>query len=216
MAKKNTEASEPNITKVANRLKEAEWHALHAAPESESQEGEELTSNQSGHTQRHKICNAAEGKAFLEEEGLVDPDEAPDIAAMVSTLIQISMLQDTPVMVSNTVHAVTLVLVQIKPEVDNKVMFGAMEKKVEGMIGRAMAKALELLEKVGNSAKAKLKSASTAVVALATQVTMTTASYRDTLQSALNPVAGANTLNIRVWAREGIKTRQILVDMLYI
>ena len=117
-AKKNTEASESNITKVANRPKVAEQHASHAAPESESQEGEELTSGQSSHTQRHKIRNAAEGKAFLEEEGLVDPNEAPDIAAMVSTLIQISMLRDTPVMVSNTVHAVVLVLMQIKPEVD--------------------------------------------------------------------------------------------------
>ena len=87
-----------------------------------------------------------------------------------------------------------------------------MEKKVEGMIGRATVKALESLEKVANSAKAKLKSASAAVVASATQVMTTTASYRDTLQSALNPVAGANTLDIWVQAREGIKTRQRLVD----
>ena len=36
VAKKNTEASKPNIMKVANRPKEAERHASHAAPESES------------------------------------------------------------------------------------------------------------------------------------------------------------------------------------
>ena len=142
----------------------------------------------------------------------MDPDKAPGITAIVGALIQISVLQDTPATVSNIVRAVTLVLVQIKPEIDNKVMFGAMEKKVEGMIGRAMVKALESLEKVADSAKAELKSASAAVVASATQVTTTTASYRDTLQSAPNPVAGSNTLDIRVRAREGIKTRQILVD----
>ena len=62
---------------------------------------------------------------------------------------------------------------------------------------------------------AEIKSASSALTESSTQMAATATSYRDALTSKgslLNPIAMAATLDMRVRAREGVKSWQILID----
>ena len=57
-----------------------------------------------------------EGRAYLEEEALIDPGEHIDLDAMAGTLIQLSVMEGTPVPVGLAVCTVALILVHMKME----------------------------------------------------------------------------------------------------
>ena len=70
------------------------------------------------------IHNVEEGRLYLEEEALLDPGEQLNLDTLVGTLVQVSMMEDTPASVSRTIHAVALILAQMNTEPgksDNKV-----------------------------------------------------------------------------------------------
>ena len=57
-----------------------------------------------------------EGRAFLEEEGLINWEEGLDLDVMVGMLIQISLMTDMPARVSHVVQLAVFILAQMKLE----------------------------------------------------------------------------------------------------
>ena len=69
------------------------------------------------------------------------------------------------------------------------------------------------METMTQAAILEIRSASSILTDFTMQITATVTSYQDALKNAAsNPIAGANTLDARVQAREGIKAQQVLVD----
>ena len=158
-------------------------------------------------------CDTDDGRAFLEMENIIEAEEVLDINALVEALITISVLDDILLTASNAVHAVTFLLDQIKLAKTGDAIVSLIECKVDTLVEVATKKAIDSLKEVVDSAAAELKTTSTAMAELATQLTAMTTSYRDVLRSSpLNPVVGTATLDIRVRVREGIKMRQMLID----
>ena len=59
------------------------------------------------------IHNMEEGRLYLEEEALLNPGEQLNMDTLVGTLVQVSMMEDTPASVSHVVRAVALILAQM-------------------------------------------------------------------------------------------------------
>ena len=58
------------------------------------------------------IHNVEEGRLYL-EEALLDLGEQLNLDALAGTLVQVSMMEDTPALVSHTVRVVVLILAQM-------------------------------------------------------------------------------------------------------
>jgi len=164
------------------------------------------------------ILSVAEGQAFLEEEAFIDLDEGLDLDVMVGALIQILLTKGMPVAAGYAVRSVALILAQMKIDSVSEALVSAMETKIEGMLAKTAERTLRSMKELADVTTAELKAASTDVATSATQIVVTTTSYRDALKSIPNPnpspgpTAGACALDICIRAREGIKARQILVD----
>ena len=56
------------------------------------------------------IHNVAEGRLYLEEEALLDLGEQLDLDTLAGTLVQVSLMEGIPALVSRAVRAVALIL----------------------------------------------------------------------------------------------------------
>ena len=126
---------------------------------------------------------------------------------LAGTLVQISLFLGMSQATRDTMCAVAFLLTQVKP-VDPGDM------AMEGIINRVVDKLTDVVKVTMQAAVAEIKSASTALAESSTQFTATATSYQDALTSKgppSNSPAGANTVDMRVRAREGIKSCQILL-----
>jgi len=118
-----------------------------------------------------------------------------------------------PASASNTVRSVALILAQLRLDAAGEAIANMIEKKVNTALESAAKKAADSLTAAAETTVAELQAASTAMTTSTTQMSATATSYRDALQHPVsNPAVGATTLDARIRAREGIKTRQILID----
>ena len=127
---------------------------------------------------------------------------------LAGTLVQISLFLGMSQATRDAMHAVAFLLTQVKP-VDPGDM------AVEGIVNQVVDKLTDVVKVTTQAAVAEIKSASTVLAESSTQFTATATSYRDVLTSKWPPSnspAGANTVDMRVRAREGIKLRQLLLD----
>src|SRR6266481_4732834 len=158
-------------------------------------------------------CDASEGKAFLEGEDIIEAGGILDVSMLVDALIHISALEGMPSLAAKAVRAVALLLDQQKLDKTGNAIIELSENKVDTLVEVVTKKATASIEVMVASAAAEIKTASTAMAESATQMTVTTSSYRDALRnSPPNPATGAAMLNIRIRAWEGIKSRQVLID----
>ena len=79
-----------------------------------------------------------------------------------------------------------------------------------------MAKATETaassLRTLVDTTTVEIKAVSTDVVTSATKITASASSYWDAMKSTPGPGNGANTMDVCLRAREGVKARQLLID----
>ena len=105
-----------------------------------------------------------------------------------------------------------LILTQMKLELVSEAMLSAMETRLEGMVAKVMEMATSSLRMLVDTTTAEIKAASMDVVTSAMKIAVSASSYQDVLKSAPGPGNGANTMDIHLWAREGVKARQLLID----
>ncbi len=159
-------------------------------------------------------CDASEGKAFLEGEDIIEAGGILDVSTLVDALIHISVLEGMPSLATKAIRAVALLLDQQKLDKTGDAIIESIENKVDTLVEVVTKKAAASIEVMVASAAAEIKTASTAMAESATQMTVTTSSYRDALWNSLpNPATGATTLDVRIRAWEGIKSRQVLIDV---
>ena len=158
------------------------------------------------------VRDAAEGRAFLEEEALISSEDVMSMDLLVDTLIQVSVTEGMPPGARCPMRSVALILNQLNAEAANDALVGLIEKRVEDAVARASEKAADALKELVHKMATELKAASTDMASSATQIAASITLYRDALKSAPHQAVGASPMDTRVRAREGVKARQILVD----
>ena len=88
-----------------------------------------------------------EGRAYLEEEALIDPGERIDMDGMAGTLIQLSVMEGTLVPVGLTVCVVALILVHMKMESVSEALVKMMEPRMDSMMEKVVDKLVEDAQK---------------------------------------------------------------------
>ena len=158
------------------------------------------------------ILSVAEGRAFLEEEVLIGSDEGLDLCVMAGALIQISAMKDVPATARCAVQLITLILAQLKLESVSEVVANTMEKSLKALLAKTVEKVTDSLKDSIESLISEIRAASTNVATSTTQIAAMTTSYRDALKNSPSLVGRANTMDVCVCAREGVKARQLLID----
>ena len=108
---------------------------------------EERDGPSAGRTSKRAIHNVEEGRAYLEEEGLINLGECIDLDAMAGTLIQLLVMEGTLAPVGLAVRAVALILAHMKMESVSKVLIKMMEPRMDSMMGKAVDKLVEDAQK---------------------------------------------------------------------
>ena len=198
------------IHKGKNKKKDAKQQHLLAASEEGLPDKDESAAN--GPPQ-HTIHSVAEGRAFLEEEALIGSDEGLDLDVMAGALIQISAMKGMPATARYAVRSITLILAQLKLESISEVVANMMEKSFEALLAKTVEKVTDSLKDSIESLILEIRAASTNVATSATQIAAMTTLYRDALKNSLGLAGGANTMDVCVHAREGVKAQQLLIDM---
>ena len=197
----------PSVTEENNKKWIAKRQGLLAGSE-DGMPGVDEAESTIGGALQCTILSAADGKVFLEEEALIDSDEGLDLDAMVSSLIQISLMDGMSATARDAVCSVVPILVWLKLEPVSETLVRAMEKRVDVMMVKTVEKVTESLKGTIDSTVAELWAASTNMATSATQITATTISYRDALRSSLNAPGGASPMGTRLaprlQAREGV------------
>ena len=213
---KNTGKVNPSVTKEKNKKQIAEQQGSLAGSE-DGMLGADDAESTVGSASQRMILSTADGRAFLEEEALIDSDEGLDLDAMVSSLAQISLMNGMSATARSAMHSVALILEQLKSEHASGTLIKAMEERVDAMMAKTVEKVTESLKGTIDSTVAKLWAASTNMATSATQIAAMTTSYRDTLRSSTNASGGASPMGTRLaprlQAREGVRARQVLLDV---
>ena len=155
-----------------------------------------------------RIRTVEEGRSCLEKAQLIEPEDALDTDTLAGTLVQISFFLGMSQATRAAVHVVAFLMVQTKP-----VSIGDMA--TEGIVDWVVDRLADVIKSAMQATVAEIKSASTVLTESSTQMAATATSYRDALKSkgpVSNPIAAATMLDVRVRAREGVKSHQILVD----
>ena len=177
---------------------------------SEDAEDANASTGGAGDTTRRatRIRTAEEGRKYLVEAHLVEPEDELDGEVLAGTLVQVSLFPGMSQAARDAVRSVALLLVRSGPsEAAAPALNGCMEHMVSEFTAA--------IKSVTQMAIAEVKTASSTLTETSTRFTATATSYRDALASkgpSPNPVATAATMDMRARAREGIKLRQILID----
>ena len=190
------------------------------------------------------IHNVAEGRHYVEEEALLDLGEQLNLDTTVGTLVQVSLMEGIPALVSHTVCVVVLILTQMNmesreannkaaavftPFVDAaalklKAQVKAMQEEVALMATKlhdSMTEAVTALQVQTEAiAEKTLEGMCVAVQGISkstVKLAETSTNYRNALlhqpsQAGPPSIPCFPHLAPRLKAREGIKSRQVLVD----
>ena len=155
-----------------------------------------------------KIRTAEEGRMCLEDAQLIEPGEALDFNILAGALIQISLFPGMLQAMRDSVHAVALLMAKAAPA-------DVGEDTIGGIVDHVVDKLSDAVKAATQAAIAEIKSVYTVLTESSTQMAATATSYRDVLKStATGQAVMTPSLDARVRVREGIKARQVLVDVL--
>src|SRR6266481_4376444 len=139
------------------------------------------------------VCDADQGRCFLEDEQLIETDMELSVNNLVEALINISVFCDMPSLMRNAVRSVALLLDQqklagsgeaivnmIQHKVDDIVdtatqwaigsAKAAVKGRIDSMLEKATAKAVDSLRATLETTVVELQTASNAVATSATQI----------------------------------------------
>ena len=150
------------------------------------------------------------GRKDLEEAQLIELGDTIDTDALARALVQVSLFPGMSQIVRDAVHAVVLLMVETKLDDTEK---GIPKCMVDHIVDRLA----DVVKTATQATVAEIKAASMVLTESSTQMAATATSYRDALTSkgptpTPNPIVAAAMLDVRVRAREGVKSRQILID----
>ena len=131
-----------------------------------------------------------------------------DGEVLAGALVQISLFPGMSQVERDTIQLVALLLAEMEQT-------GAGTTALDGCVERMVTEFTEAIKSITQTAVTEVKLASSTLTETSTQFTATATSYWDALTSkgpVLNPIAAAATLDVRVRAREGIKSRQLLIN----
>ena len=153
------------------------------------------------------ICMVEEGRICLEKAQLIEPEDMLDSNVLAGALVQISLFLGLSQVARDAMRAVALLMVQPKQA-------GVEDAAAENIVDQVVDRLAEVVKTTTQAAVAEIKSASSALAEslASTQMAATATSYQDALTSkgsSLNPIAAVATLDVRVRAREGVKSQQI-------
>lgn len=163
------------------------------------------------------IHNAEEGRLYLEEEALIDTDEHINLDTMAGALVQLSAIEGISTPVGLAVRAVALILAQMKMESVCETLLKMVEPKLDSIMGKAADKLAEL-EVAAETTIVGLRAATQGVSDSTDKLAETSTNYRDALLRHPPQPGPPNPpllphLPSRLKAREGIKSRQVLVEL---
>src|SRR6266481_6579206 len=135
--KKSSGVSNLGGSKDGNKHRKTDGQDLCMASESESPEEADQDTSQ---VPKCMIHNTTEGRALLEEEALIDPDEELGPVAMVNVLIQILLIEGMPEVAGCVVQSVALILAKMKIDTASKALVSMMELKFDNMLAKVAEK----------------------------------------------------------------------------
>ena len=139
---------------------------------------------------------------------MIEPEDLLDSDALASALVQISLFLGLSQVARDAMHAVAFLMVQLKQA-------GVEDAAVENVVDQVVDRLAEVVKTATQATVVEIKSALSMLAESSMQMAATATSYRDALTSEgslPNPIAMAATLDVRVRAREGVKSWQILID----
>ena len=155
-----------------------------------------------------KICTVKEGRECLEAAQLIEPEDTLDIDTLAGALAQISLFLGMSRAIRDAMRVVAFLLAQAT-------LVNANEASTERIVDRIVDRLTDIVKTATQAAVVEIKQASTVLSESSTQIAATATSYWDALKNMVaSPTALTTPIDARVHAREGIKARQVLVDVL--
>ena len=154
-----------------------------------------------------KIQTLEEAWACLLAAQLIELEDSMVPDTLASSLVQISLFPGLSQEARDTTCSVVLLLAQMELSANTDTV-------AERLMGQMLDKLTETVKAITQAAITEVNSASSVLMESSMQIAATTVSYHDVLKNtAASPAAGAATLDARVRAREGVKARQVLIDV---
>ena len=157
-----------------------------------------------------------EGWAFLEEEAIIELGEPVDVDTLSGALVQIALMEGMTPEASHAIRLVALMMAQLRSVTTGDAVFESMETKVATLVD----KATENMEAMVSNLTEVLREAAQGLTDNTAKLTEMMASYKDVLVNAAphRPPGNvapphASALAPRLQAREGVRARQVLIDV---
>ena len=165
------------VSKSSSKQKEAAHQEQSGNLEGAHQEGADSPAVQG---YERTVLSAEEGRAFLEEEAILDPEDQIDVDILSGALVQITLMEGMTSKESHAVCSIALMLEQVRVNsIGDSVL-----KSVEARMSTIVDKATKKMEAVANRMTEGLKAAAQGLANNTVKLTETTASYRDILAGA--------------------------------
>jgi len=230
LARKEAEAKGSRATKSSDKQKEVNHPEQSRDPEEARQGGHNPPVSQG---LKHATLSAEEGRAFLEEEAIIDSVEQIDVDVLTGALVQIALMEGMTHKVSHAVRSVALMLAQLRVDAIGDSILKSMEMKLDVLVDKATENAVTItrsqlpqmdsLAAVAMEVQEKLTEVAASLAGMSgdtSKLTEMVTSYRDIvvcsglsssphqLSSSTRPTPLAPMLQ----AREAVRARQVLLD----
>ena len=194
---------------------------------------QEKTNSLTDQDLEHATLSAEEGRAFLEEEAIIDSEERIDPDVLVGALVQTALIDRMTPKASHTVYSVALILVQLKLDSIGDSILKNVELKLDALVDKAAEKAaviagsqlpqMSTLATVAREVQEKLTEVAASLAGMSgdtSKLTEMVTSYRDIVAHMgpsgsphqLPSLTRPTPLAPRLQAREAVKVRQVLLD----
>ena len=229
LTRKEVQTKGARATKSSGTQKDADCQEQNEGLAADCQEDDDSPAGQ-------PILSTKEGRAFLEEEAIINPEEQIDVDVLAGALVQIALMDGMTSKASHAIRSVALMLAQWQSDAAGNSMLMKMETRMATMVDEMADKALaaarpqlqqmEALATALTGVQEKLTEVTDTLTGMsrdASKLTETVASYRDVVvrmglsnslrQPMPSLLSHPTPLAPRLQAREVVKTRQVLLDI---
>src|SRR6266481_1637942 len=161
------------------------------------------------------IHDKESGMEYLQNAKLIDVGAGLGPNAMVGLLFHLGGHLDMLTAAVSAIKSAAYVLAEASMDDRGLTVTDTVENEIKSLVEGVAKKASDSITEAMKAALEEIKVASAALTVSSAQIKATATSYSDALKSAqASPATSKDTLDARVRAREGIKSRQLLVDVI--
>ncbi len=161
------------------------------------------------------IHDKESGMEYLQKAKLIDAGVGLGPGAMAGLLFRLAGHPDMPAAAVSAIKSAAYILAEVSTDDRGMTVTDTVENEIKLLVEGAAKKASDSITEATKAALEEIKAASAALTVSSAQIKATATSYSDALKSAqASPATSKDTLDARVRAREGIKSRQLLVDVI--